>query len=154
MRRVASQHTTATIVMLYVIEPDNQFWKDVRQVQLEEQTNKAKALFRLMRRKLTNEGFEPCRRGDHPRGQESRGDPEANRRGRRHRHSRAGGVDRGCGTWAAGLVPGRRAMAGKFPIPITIVPGELKLDEIQAWLERLTWRLSNIRPETLISELF
>ena len=42
-----------SVVLLYVIEPDNQFWDAVRQVQLDEQTNKAKALFRLFRRKLT-----------------------------------------------------------------------------------------------------
>src|SRR6478672_9058918 len=51
-------HTNGHIVLLYIIEPDNQFWEGVRQVQLEEQTNKAKALFRLLRRKMTNEGFD------------------------------------------------------------------------------------------------
>src|SRR6188474_2090830 len=51
-------HTTGSIVLLYVIEPDNQFWEGVRQVQLEEQTNKARAVFRLFRRKLNNEGYE------------------------------------------------------------------------------------------------
>ena len=58
MRPVAPTTPTASIVLLYVIEPDNQFWEGVRQVQLEEQTNKAKALFRLLRRKLSNEGFD------------------------------------------------------------------------------------------------
>ena len=38
-------HTGGTIVLLYVIEPDNQFWEGVRQVQLEEQTNKAQGAF-------------------------------------------------------------------------------------------------------------
>ena len=44
--------------LLYVIEPENQFWEGVRQAQLEEQTNKARALLRLLRRELNNKGFE------------------------------------------------------------------------------------------------
>ena len=45
--------------MLYVIEPGEfQNWAGVRQVQLEEETTKAKALFRLFRRKLSLAGFE------------------------------------------------------------------------------------------------
>ena len=51
-------HAGGHIMLLYVIEPDNQFWDAVRQVQLEEQTNKAKALFRLFRRKLRNAGYD------------------------------------------------------------------------------------------------
>ena len=51
-------HVGGQIMLLYVIEPDNQFWDAVRQVQLEEQTNKAKALFRLFRRKLSNAGYD------------------------------------------------------------------------------------------------
>src|SRR4030095_3185603 len=50
--------TGGQIVLLYVIEPDNQFWDAVRQVQLDEQTNKARALFRLFRRKLSNAGYD------------------------------------------------------------------------------------------------
>jgi hypothetical protein len=52
MRPVAPCTPNGHIVLLYIIEPDNQFWEGVRQVQLEEQTNKAKALFRLLRRKM------------------------------------------------------------------------------------------------------
>jgi hypothetical protein len=51
-------HAGGRILLLYVIEPDKQFWEGVRQVQLEEQTNKARAIFRLFRRKLNNEGFD------------------------------------------------------------------------------------------------
>jgi len=47
-------HAGGSVLLLYVIEPDNQFWEGVRQVQLEEQTNKARAVFRLFRRKLNN----------------------------------------------------------------------------------------------------
>ena len=51
-------HAGGFVVLLYVIEPENQFWEGVRQVQLEEETNKAKAIFRLFRRKLNNDGYE------------------------------------------------------------------------------------------------
>ena len=48
------------IKLLYVIEPqaDYTHWMGVRQVQIEEEQNKAKALFRLFRMKLTNAGFD------------------------------------------------------------------------------------------------
>ena len=53
------QRSTGSLVMLYVIEPgEYQHWAGVRQVQLDEETNKAKALFRLFRRKLNLAGFE------------------------------------------------------------------------------------------------
>jgi hypothetical protein len=52
------QHAGGRIQLLYVIEPENQFWEGVRRVQLEEQTNKARALFRLFRRELNNKGFD------------------------------------------------------------------------------------------------
>ena len=53
------QHSSGSIVMLYVIEPQEfQHWIDVRQQQVEEETTKAKALFRLFRRKLNLAGFE------------------------------------------------------------------------------------------------
>ena len=53
------QRSSGSVVMLYVIEPGEfQHWAGVRQVQLEEETTKAKALFRLFRRKLSLAGFE------------------------------------------------------------------------------------------------
>ena len=46
-------HTGGQIVLLYVIEPhDFTQWAGVQDIQLEEETTKAKALFRLYRRKL------------------------------------------------------------------------------------------------------
>jgi hypothetical protein len=41
-----------------VIEPGNQFWDGVHQAQLEEQTNKARTLFRLFRREFKDQGFD------------------------------------------------------------------------------------------------
>jgi Universal stress protein family len=53
------QRSSGLIVMLYVIEQSElQHWAGVRQVQIEEETTKAKALFRLFRRKLAHAGFE------------------------------------------------------------------------------------------------
>ena len=51
-------HTHGHLLLLYIIEPETQFWDSVRQAHLEEQTAKAKALFRLFKRKLVQEGFE------------------------------------------------------------------------------------------------
>src|SRR4029079_18147371 len=53
-----AMHAGGCVLLRYVIEPENQFWEGVRQVQLEEETNKAKAIFRLFRRKLNNDGFD------------------------------------------------------------------------------------------------
>jgi len=126
-------HTTGSIVLLYVIEPDNQFWEGVRQVQLEEQTNKAKALFRLLRRKMASEGFdavpveEVIREGKTVEEILKQIDEDED----------IAILVLGASIEAAGPGPlvsslAAGATAGKFPIPITIVPGELKLDDIKA----------------------
>ncbi len=126
-------HTDGHIVLLYIIEPDNQFWEGVRQVQLEEQTNKAKALFRLLRRKMTNEGFdtvpveEVIREGKTVEEILKQIDEDED----------IAILVLGASIEAAGPGPlvsslAAGATAGKFPIPITIVPGELKVDDIKA----------------------
>jgi nucleotide-binding universal stress UspA family protein len=126
-------HTAGQITLLYVIEPDNQFWDAVRQVQLDEQTNKARALFRLFRRKLANAGYdkvaveEVIREGklvDTIRQQiEDDEDVAVLVLG-------ASKEATGPGPLVSSLAAG--ATAGNFPIPITIVPGDLSLDQIQA----------------------
>jgi nucleotide-binding universal stress UspA family protein len=126
-------HTNAQILMLYVIEPDNQFWEGVRQVQLEEQTNKAKALFRLMRRKLGNEGYdtvpieEVIREGKVVEEILKQIDEDED----------IAILVLGASKEASGPGPlvsslGAGVTAGKFPIPITIVPGELAIEDIKA----------------------
>ena len=105
-----------------------QIHDEVRQAQLEEQTTKAKALFRLFRRKLSNDGLDmvPIE--------------EVIREGKK--------VDAilqqiaedediailvlGASKEATGPGPlvsslGAGSAAGKFPIPITVVPGELAI---------------------------
>jgi nucleotide-binding universal stress UspA family protein len=128
-----AQRTGGKVVLLYVIEADNQFWGGVRQVQLDEGHNKGKALFRLVRRKLNNEGFDAVETD------------EVIREGKLTEQILAhieadedvailvlgASVDsKGPGPLVASLAAG--ATAGRFPIPITIVPGDLTLQDIKA----------------------
>jgi len=127
-------HTKGSIVLLYIIEPDNQFWDAVRQVQLDEQTNKARILFRLFRRKLGAAS-----------GLEGVVIEEVIREGKKIDAIRAQIEDDedvavlvlGASKEATGPGPlvsllAAGATAGKFPIPITIVPGDLALEDIRA----------------------
>jgi nucleotide-binding universal stress UspA family protein len=125
-------HSSGSIVMLYVIEPQQfQHWAGVRQVQIEEETNKAKALFRLFRRKLTQAGFEniPCE--------------EVIREGAKAEEIMrsieedediailvlgAATDAKGPGPLVSSLAAGKNA--GTFPVPVTIVPGNLTLEDI------------------------
>jgi nucleotide-binding universal stress UspA family protein len=126
-------HAGGHVVLLYVIEPDNQFWDAVRQVQLDEQTTKAKALFRLFRRKLSNAGYdavtleEVIREGKMLEAilQQIEEDEDV-----AVLVLGASKEANGPGPLVSSLAVG--SAAGKFPIPITIVPGFLTLEEIQA----------------------
>jgi nucleotide-binding universal stress UspA family protein len=126
-------HAGGCILLLYVIEPANQFWEGVRQAQLEEETNKAKAIFRLFRRKLNNDGYE------------SVPTEEVIREGKMVEEILkqidddediavlvlgASKEAVGPGPLVSSLAVGPNA--GKFPIPITIVPGELAVEDIKA----------------------
>lgn len=127
-------HSSGIIVMLYVIEPQQfQHWAGVRQVQIEEETNKARALFRLFRRKLNHAGFEHIpseeviREGAKPEEivntiQEDE-DVAILVLG-------AATDAKGPGPLVSSLATGKAA--GTFPIPITVVPGNLALEEILA----------------------
>lgn len=128
------EHSGGQLVMLYVIEPqDYQHWVGVRQVQLEEETTKAKAVFRLNRRKLNNAGFEAivCE--------------EVIREGKKSDEILklidedediavlvlgAAEDAKGPGPLVSSLAAGKAA--GTYPIPITIVPGNLSLDDVRA----------------------
>ncbi len=127
-------HTSGTIVMLYIIEPQNfQHWMGVRQVQMEEETNKAKALFRLFRRKLNNAGFdnvvteEVVREGKNI--EEITGHIEDD--------EDIAILVLGASTEQSGPGPlvsslGLGKSAGTFPVPIVIVPGDMTLDDLKA----------------------
>jgi len=127
--------SSGTILMLYVIEPqDFQHWAGVKQVQIEEETVKARALFRLFRRKLHLVGFEniPCE--------------ELVREGiQADEIMKTIAEDEdvsilvlGASTDPKGPGPlvsaiGSGPMAGNFNVPITIVPGNLSLEDLKAF---------------------
>ncbi len=128
------EHSGGVIVMCYVIQPQGfQHWMGVRQVQLEEESNTARALFRLFRRKLNLAGFE---------GVEIE---EVIREGSTAEEILklieddddiallvlGASVDsKGPGPLVSSLASGSRA--GTFPVPITIVPGNLTLELIRS----------------------
>ena len=127
-------HTSGLITMLYVIQPqDLQYWVGVRQAQVEEETNKARALFRLFRRKLNIPGYENIEI------------EEVIREGKKADEIvklieedediavlvLGAAVDaQGPGPLVSSLAAGRTA--GSFPIPITIVPGDMTLDDLKS----------------------
>ncbi|MBY0227406.1 MAG: universal stress protein [Hyphomicrobium sp.] len=124
--------SSGILVMLYVIEPQEfQHWVGVRQVQLEEETNKARALFRLFKRKLHNVGFENI-----PVEEVIREGTKADELMKLIDEDEdiailvlGASVDPvGPGPLVSSLALGRTA--GCFPIPITVVPGNLALEDI------------------------
>ena len=125
-------HSSGSILMLYVIEPQEfQHWAGVRQVQIEEETNKAKALFRLFRRKLANAGFEniPCEELIHE-GLKAEAILKAIEDDEDVAILVLGAAidSKGPGPLVSMLAAGKAA--GTFPIPVTVVPGNLTLDDI------------------------
>lgn len=128
------QRSSGIAVMLYVIVPgEYQHWMGVRQKQLEEETNKAKALFRLYRRKLNLAGFDGVNV------------EEVIREGVAaeeilkliHEDEDMAILVLGASTDVAGPGPLVSSLAageaaGGFPVPVTIVPGKLSLEEIKA----------------------
>ncbi len=125
-------HSSGVIVVLYVIEPEDfQTWLDVRQVHIEDETNKAKALFRLMRRKLNGDGFENV------------STEEVIREGKTSEEIvklieedediailvlGASPDTKGPGPLVSSLATGKTA--GTFLIPIVIVPGDIPVEEL------------------------
>lgn len=128
------QHSSGSISMLYVIEPqDFQHWMGVKQVQVEEETNKAKALFRLFRRKLTQAGFESVAVEEFIREGKPAEELTAMIEADEDIAILVLGAaidDGGPGPLVSTLATG--TATGKFPIPITIVPGNLSLEHIKS----------------------
>ena len=123
------QHAGGRVQLLYVIEPENQFWEGVRQAQLEEQTSKARAVFRLLRRELNNKGFEGV------------ATEELIREGKKaevilkqiDEDEDVSVLVLGASTEASGPGPLVAAFAGgPIPIPVTIVPGDSAIEDIKA----------------------
>ena len=128
------QRSSGTVVMLYVIEPgEYQHWMGVRQKQLEEETARAKALFRLFRRKLNLAGFEAVQSEEIIR----EGPPAeeilkliADDEDIAILVLGASTDAKGPGPLVSSLAAGNAA--GGFPVPVTVVPGKLSLEEIKA----------------------
>ena len=123
------QHAGGRVQLLYVIEPENQFWVGVRQAQLEEQTNKARAVFRLLRRELNNKGYEGV------------ATEEVIREGKKaevilkqiDEDEDVSVLVLGASTEAAGPGPLVAAFTGgPIPIPVTIVPNDSAIEDIKA----------------------
>jgi nucleotide-binding universal stress UspA family protein len=128
------QRASGLIVMLYVIQPGEfQHWAGVRKVHLEEETAKAKALFRLFRRKLSLAGFENIDNEDVIR--EGRPAEEIIKLIAEDEDIAllvlGASVDaKGPGPLVESFAAGRTD--GGFPIPVTVVPGQLSLEDIKA----------------------
>jgi len=125
--------TGGSLVLLYVIEPqDFQHWMGVKEIQKEEETQKAKVLFRLVGRKLANAGLESVvteeliREGtladEILEAIEADEDISIMILG-------AGTDTKGPGPLVSTMAAGNQA--GTFPIPITIVPGNMGLDDLK-----------------------
>jgi nucleotide-binding universal stress UspA family protein len=127
-----AEKTGGGLVLLYIIEPENNFWGGVRAVQIEEETNKARAVFRLLRLKLTKEGIVDL------------AIDEVIREGKKVEQILklieedtdiailalgAATDSKGPGPLISALVSG--TAAGQFPVPITIVPGGLAIADIR-----------------------
>lgn len=123
------------VVLLYIIEPAPQtHWLGVKEKHIEEETTKAAALFRLFRRKLANAGFA-----------EGAVEVEENVREGSKSEQIVKAIEedediavlvlgasmdaKGPGPLVTSLAAGKAA--GSFPIPITIVPGYLALEDIK-----------------------
>ncbi|HFB2048420.1 MAG: universal stress protein [Hyphomicrobiaceae bacterium] len=125
--------TGGKLVFLYVIQPQEfQHWMGVKDVQIGEETQKAKALFRLFRRKLANAELARVNCEELI--------VEGNITDEIHAHIEqdedigvlvlGAAVDnKGPGPLVSSLAAGKAA--GSFPIPIIIVPGHLTLNEVK-----------------------
>jgi nucleotide-binding universal stress UspA family protein len=130
-----AKRTHGQLALLYVVEPGIEFqhWLGVEDVAREEGLNKAKAVFRLFGRKLKAMGFEDIV------------PEEIVREGiKAEEITKAIEEDEDIGVLALGaskepsglgplvstLAGGR--LASTFPVPITVVPGHLSIEEILA----------------------
>jgi nucleotide-binding universal stress UspA family protein len=130
-----AQRTHGQLALLYVIEPGVEFqhWLGVEEVAREEGLNKAKAVFRLFGRKLKAMGFEQIVPEE-----VVREGVKAEEITKQIEEDEDIGVlvlgaskdPSGPGPLVSTLAGGR--LAGTFPVPITVVPGHLSIEEILA----------------------
>jgi len=127
--------TAGQLALLYVVEPgvDFQHWLGVEEIAREEGHNKARAVFRLFSRKLKNMGLE-----DLVPEEIVREGIKAEEITKLIDEDQDIGVlvlgaskdPSGPGPLVSTLAGGR--LAGTFPVPITVVPGHLSIEEILA----------------------
>ena len=130
-----AKRTKGQLALLYVVEPGVEFqhWLGVEEVAREEGLNKAKAVFRLFGLKLRSMGFE-----DLTPEEIVREGMKAEEITKAIEEDEDIGVlvlgasmdPSGPGPLVASLAGGR--LAGTFPVPITVVPGHLSIEEILA----------------------
>ncbi|MDX2263597.1 MAG: universal stress protein [Hyphomicrobiales bacterium] len=126
-----SQRTGGGLVLLYIIEPpETTHWLGVEAAFRDEAKAKAMAVFRLSTRKIHNWGFTDVTPEEHIR--EGKRADEIMKLIEEDRDIGilvlGASVDTaGPGPLVASLAG---AKAGTFPIPITVVPGKLSLDDI------------------------
>ena len=130
-----AQRTQGQLALLYVVEPGIEFqhWLGVEDVAREEGLNKAKAVFRLFGRKLKAMGLE-----DIVPEEIVREGMKAEEITKTIEEDEDIGVlvlgaskdPSGPGPLVSTLAGGR--LAGTFPVPITVVPGHLSIEEILA----------------------
>ncbi|MGH6866799.1 MAG: universal stress protein [Methyloceanibacter sp.] len=130
-----ANRTSGQLALLYVIEPgvDFQHWLGVEEIAREEGHSKAKAVFRLFGRKLKAMGFENIVPEELVR--EGSKDEEITRQIEEDQDIGvlvlgASKDPSGPGPLVSSLAGGK--LAGSFPVPITVVPGHLSIEEILA----------------------
>ena len=130
-----AQRTGGHLALLYVIEPGVEFqhWLGIEEVAREEGHNKARAVFRLFGRKVKAMGFEHLEPEEIVR----EGDKAAEILKVVEEDQDIGVLVLGASKDPAGpgplvttLASGRHV--GNFPVPITVVPGHLTIEEILA----------------------
>jgi nucleotide-binding universal stress UspA family protein len=129
-----AERTHGQLALLYVIEPGVEFqpWLGIEEVAREEGLNKAKAVFRLFGRKLKAMGFESLVPEEIVR--EGLKDEEITKLIEEDQD--IGVLVLGASKDPSGPGPLVSTLAGghvgTFPVPITVVPGHLSIEEILA----------------------
>jgi nucleotide-binding universal stress UspA family protein len=130
-----AQRTAGQLALLYVIEPgvDFQHWLGIEEIAREEGHNKARAVFRLFGRKLKAMGFEDIVPEEIVREGMKAGEITKLIEEDQDIGILVLGASKdpsGPGPLVSTLAGGR--LVGTFPIPITVVPGCLGIEEILA----------------------
>jgi nucleotide-binding universal stress UspA family protein len=129
-----ARRTKGAVALIYIIEPsDFQHWLGVEEAYREEAVTKAKAVFRLQARKLKNWGYDELEPEEI-----IREGPKAEQIMKTIDDDPDIGIlvlgasidPAGPGPLVSSLAGGKNA--GSFPIPITVVPGGLTLEEVEA----------------------